>query len=526
MGRLLAILGIIAVGLTATPLLMITFSPRDAEELDASITATETPVPTELPNILGQIAKKINEWQQELADFFLAILKFTFTTVAVVLAIILVILPFIRIFSPKLGLKILYSSRRVRSRMRRPQIVVADFQNLTGEKSDYLVRIARMCIVEELRRLLARDGDLGKLLGDGASPEDFPRAPLETTIDSEIRDKFGKALDELRSEVETAEIKLLAIIVRHLIPVPGFKIKGSLVKIGPALQDHFLVIELIDLATEEVYQLHQIWCRTVPADHAVHKKPEGIKNAHYQLGLIYEAKGLYSEARTHFEEVIKENPTHQDALDILIYILERECIDTTQIYYSLAKKAALWVGSQLIADELEKGKPEKWQAERLNRLGYLFMSKEMYDEALKMFIAASEKYPEWFISYWNMGDIYSFQGQQSQSVEAYEKALKFVEKDSERYQSIQVAKASSLFLMGKEEEASSTVDQIERGEITDFSTIYNLACYFSHAGKLDEALFWLKKIKPQMRPSFLEWVRKDPDLRNIQQSPEFKEEFL
>jgi tetratricopeptide (TPR) repeat protein len=279
------------------------------------------------------------------------------------------------------------------------------------------------------------------------------------------------------------------------------------------------------LATEEIRQSHQIWCRTVPAAHAENRKPEDIRNAHYQLGLIYEAKGLYSEARTHLEEVIKEDPTCQDALDVLTRVLEKECIDSTQIYYNLAKKTALWVGSRLVEDKLEKGKSEKWQAERLNRLGYLFMKKEMYGKALKMFIAASEKYPRWFMSYWNMGDIYSYRGQQPQSVEAYEKALELVKEDSERYRNIQVAKACSLLLMGKEEEARSTVNQIKKEEITDFSIMYNLACYYSHAGERDDAMSLLKKIKPQMTTHFLEWVKKDPDLRNIQVDPKFQKEF-
>lgn len=78
---------------------------------------------------------------------------------------------------------------------------------------------------------------------------------------------------------------------------------------------------------------------------------------------------------------------------------------------------------------------------------------------------------------------------------------------------------------GKLEEGLKADEQLARMQPDDPAVLYNLACSYSLAGQLDEAIAALTLAVARGFADF-KWLMKDPDLLNLRREPLFKKHLM
>jgi tetratricopeptide (TPR) repeat protein len=420
--------------------------------------------------------------------------------------------------------------------LREEQIVIAEFENAADKDSDFLAKVVKARMAEELRENLRDSGDLGRLR------KNFKDRNAERNIEEKQLDKTGEFFDDLVAKVGNTEIKMLALIVRWLFPVQGTRVSGHLVKVGASPQNHGLVVELTELTTEGTSKTHTFWGSllyprfpenaSLPA-RTIGKKQSGgaSQKAEYKLGLIYENKGFYADAKTQFESAVKNDPASKDAIAALERVLDKEEANAAKIYCALTKKAAQWVGCHIVAGGLPKSKldPEN-KSQVLNYLGILYTELQAYDEAVVELKESIILDKNSYFPYWNLGNVYSYLGKQEDSIKAYDQALTLAKKApdaKEDVQTIEVSRACSLWASGKEDLARKFVDHVAKSAPISLNVKYGLACFYSMAGIPEKAFRWLKDATRdgEFEKTLGDGVWTDPDLENIRGEKEFKKLF-
>jgi tetratricopeptide (TPR) repeat protein len=517
-------------------MLLLTVTSAGAQKKLSTPEATTTPSKTPTLTDGEQIVQTVNSWQKDLMDPSIAIGKYILTFVVLVILICLLFYTLVRLISPTLGQIIINGGKQILTRFREEQIVITEFENAADKDSDYLAKIVKARMAEELREQLSDNGKLGRLR------KNFKDRHAERNIGEKQQDKTGEFFDDLISKVGNTEIKVLALIVRWLFPVQGTRVSGHLIKVGASPENHGLVVELSDLATEETTKSHTFWGSLVyPRFHEIARLPIQAKGktksektpqkVEYKLGLIYENKGFYGDAKTHYESAIKVNPSYKDALAALERVLDKDESNTAKMYCDLTEMAAKWVGCYIVSRWLPKSKLDHQnKSQVLNYLGVLFTELLAYEDAVDELEESIKIDKDSYFPFWNLGNVYSYLDKQEDAINAYDQALILAKKArdaKEDVQTIELACANSLWASNKKERANKSVNQVVKSSPSSAQVMYELACFYSRAGDVDKALGWLKIAvrDKSMKKELGEWVWSDPDLENIRGEKEFTKLF-
>jgi tetratricopeptide (TPR) repeat protein len=463
--------------------------------------STPEATPTATLSPAGQVARDANQWQKDLMDPSIAIGKLLLTIAILVIVAVIIVILVTSIISPMSGNRLARSIRKSLSRLREPQTVIVEFENGTDE-GDHLVKIVRALLAENLRALFLSDGPFGNFAQKlreilpiyRPSRKGKLHKPLKESLtlsdrspvsEAKTLDLAKDALQEVGDKVSLTEIKWLAIIVRYLFPVPGISIGGHLIKAGTSPQNYGLVAELADLATGELLRSKIFWSAR-----------EGNSNTNAKPG--------------------KAN--------------EKETI-SAEIYGNLAVKAALWVANGLWIEGIKNIRWRGWdksdQAEIHNLLAYQSDDERLYEFAIAQCLEAINKLPKWYIPYWTLGDLYSYSGEQEKSIGMYEAALGIIEEtkigDDDKGR-IQVSCACSRWLKGTRSDRESALKIVKDAEKEDMQIsadlAYNLACFYTIAGRNKDAFKWLDKAMDNAR--YMSRVQVDPDMEEVRKRPEYR----
>lgn len=435
------------------------------------------------------------------------------------------------------------------ARLRKPQIVVEEFENLSGESAEHLGKMVRLRMTEKLQRFQEPAGQLELL----ALKQDQPLLPnnlssQKAPIYPQVIDEVKNLVDDLANTIERTEFKVLAFIIRWLFPTPGLRINGSLLK----MDRYGLQVKISNLVTAESYQSRTIWGNTGSPE----PQPDPSTSSPGQPG--------QPANTTNIADKPKKSATWMATIQEVLFGTKKEPDAATakqpktgsaQIYYNLTTATALWTGRYLlalstigldpslarIATEIS---PKEHKAQLLNRLGYLFSRQGYFSEATMMFEAAETEYKTWYIPHKNLGDVYSFQGLQNKSIREYEEAKKYTEDEIVK-RNIEISQACSQWLTGDEgqrTEAKQTAQSVEKWISesekddtlkTDIAELrYSLACFYALVSRdepsntqcIPKAIDLLVKAKEDL-PDIADTVYQDPDLQYIRNTKEFKEAF-
>ncbi len=433
------------------------------------------------------------------------------------------------------------------ARLRKPQIVVEEFENLSGESAEHLGKMVRLRMTEKLQQFQEPAGQLELLAmkHDHLITKDL--SDQKAPIYPEVIDDIKNLVDDLAKTIERTEFKILVFIIRWLFPTPGLRISGSLLKTNR----YGLQVKISNLVTAEIYQSRTIWCKTGPTE----PQPDSLTPS---------PDNPIQPAKTpNIADKPEDPPTWITAIQEALFGTKKEPDATVskqpetcsaQTYYNLTTGTALWAGRYLlVAHMLSLDSPlapitqistEKKKAQLLNRLGYLFSRQGYYAEATMMFETATKKEEPWYIPYKNLADVYSFQGLQKKSIKEYDKALTKRITESVK-KNIEISQACSRWLTEDEQEreaAKNTAQSVHDwiSEFEEDNTLktamaelrYTLACFYALASSdkpsnkeyISEAINLLKKAKEDLS-DIADTVYQDPDLKTIRNTKEFKDAF-
>jgi serine/threonine protein kinase/Flp pilus assembly protein TadD len=198
-----------------------------------------------------------------------------------------------------------------------------------------------------------------------------------------------------------------------------------------------------------------------------------LAQAHAALGLAYFLKGQSEQALEECLKAIELNP--YDAF-------------------------ATWVSGRLVY--------------RLNQ----------YEEAVWYFKRTVELLPDFYTAYSDLGQAYANWGLQERALEAHQKAVEAARRYLQNFPDeprAHIFLATSLATLGARIEATAQGRIAAALSPDDPVMMYNLACLYSQLDDLDTAMNWLKKSVDSGRFD-LEWIKRDPDLANLRNHPEYQ----
>ncbi len=152
-----------------------------------------------------------------------------------------------------------------------------------------------------------------------------------------------------------------------------------------------------------------------------------------------------------------------------------------------------------------------------NNLGCAYNSLEEYDKAIGCFERVIELDSNYVFAHNNIGYNYALQGKFVESIPYFEKAI---ERDS-MYLRPYYNLGTVYIHLHDFEKAKEWLNKFLVLDPDDFDAYYNLACIGSLENNKDEAL---KNFAKALELGFdnMEWIKQDPDLDNIRNTPKFK----
>lgn len=213
---------------------------------------------------------------------------------------------------------------------------------------------------------------------------------------------------------------------------------------------------------------------------------ESQERLHYKMGRLFLEKGMIEDAKTEFQEILKNNANNALALEGMgrAFFMGRD--------YSAAKNhlgQALKLNSKL------------WEAHNL--FGIILDKDGKYDEALKHFIAAINIKPDSSDLYNNLGICLHLKGDYEKAVYAFDEGLKI---DPQNLR-INNNRGLALSKLGRYQEA---VAAFKRGG-DEASAYYNLGCVYLMQGNYNESIEAFQRaidIKPDFYVSAHENIKK------------------
>ncbi|MFQ5900619.1 MAG: tetratricopeptide repeat protein [Thermodesulfobacteriota bacterium] len=232
----------------------------------------------------------------------------------------------------------------------------------------------------------------------------------------------------------------IAIAERFLyIPSIGFcLLLGAGLKWGletwPAVKRPVFVlfIAIIVLYSSGTIARNRVWRNEYVLWSDVVRRYPNNERAHANLGLVYEERGLLTEAEAELKNAIKIRKDFVNAHNSL------------GIVYHKKKSFDLALKELQTAIELD---PTHVKAHY--NLGLVYRDLKRYPDALRAFQSAIELKPDYSEGYNNIGNIYLIQGHVEKAIDEYRNALRFDSDNIEVYYNI----ASSLEQIGRIEEA-------------------------------------------------------------------------
>jgi tetratricopeptide (TPR) repeat protein len=231
----------------------------------------------------------------------------------------------------------------------------------------------------------------------------------------------------------------------------------------------------------------------------------------FTLGTLYENRGALEEAKTAYEDALKKQPTHAEAKNALERVIQSVTRTPSERYIALLKPGAQWLALELSKETMlsdvvrgyrrsENGRPV---AEVYNFIGASYLLRasvhsSFYQLAIDNFKQAVKHDPGWYLPYENLGDTYSYMGNQREALGSYDTALEQVqadlkEEDPQRQETecrLRISKGIAQLLSSDsdlKEKARNEIRSIERacGGPVNLSarSLYNLACWYSVAAR-------------------------------------------
>ncbi len=211
------------------------------------------------------------------------------------------------------------------------------------------------------------------------------------------------------------------------------------------------------------------------ADEASRKALEfdpDLAEAHASRGLVLSLAGLHAEARGEFETAIRLGPRLFEAY----YFYARDC----------------FAGGKL-------------------------------DEAVRLFELASEVSPEDYQSLLLVAQIHEDMGRPAKALAARQQGVQMVERrlrlHPEDVRALYMG-ANGLIALGKKEKALEWADLALEMEPRESMVLYNVACIFSMAGRIDAALDCLERAV-RAGLTHKEWIDHDNNLDPLREEPRF-----
>lgn len=320
------------------------------------------------------------------------------------------------------------------------------------------------------------------------------------TFDRELEDIFAVQDEIARSIVDALEIKLSPKQEKVIEQVPTTDVKAydcylrgrtflhdQRGGVKPALQMFIQAIEidpdyaLAHAGLADAYALLYTWYEKREAhleradatsQRALELDPE-LAEAHAARGNLLALTGRYEEAKEEFEEAIHLDPMFYEA------------------YYNYGRAA------------LMDGKFEK--------------SAQMFEKA---FAVRPDDYQAPLL----VTQVYRSLGKEAEFREAFERGVRLVEKylklnpDDQR---ALILGANAIWLEGQQERALEWANRALTLDPENPMVLYNLGCFYSVAGMVDESLDCLEK-SAEVGAISKEWVEHDSDLDLLREEPRFQ----
>lgn len=121
--------------------------------------------------------------------------------------------------------------------------------------------------------------------------------------------------------------------------------------------------------------------------------------------------------------------------------------------------------------------------------------------------------------------LYISLGREEDAMKAYERVVEWATRHLELYPDdmhVRLTAASGLVALGKRDQAFEWIEPVLDSAAGDPLRLYNIACFYSLAGEVDQAIDFLERAAASGKAD-VEWLRQDSDLDNLRDDPRFQE---
>jgi tetratricopeptide (TPR) repeat protein len=150
-------------------------------------------------------------------------------------------------------------------------------------------------------------------------------------------------------------------------------------------------------------------------------------------------------------------------------------------------------------------------------IGYPKFFARQYDRAIDDYRKAIDLDPDFYRTFWLLGQAYEQKGMYEEAIAAIEKAVQL----SEGNLVMQAALAHTWALAGQSSRARKVLDQLTQVSSREYFSPYFIAEIHLALGEKDAALRWLERAY-EARDYFFRWIAIDPRLDALRSDPRFQ----
>ncbi|MGB6336662.1 MAG: protein kinase [Thermoanaerobaculia bacterium] len=185
------------------------------------------------------------------------------------------------------------------------------------------------------------------------------------------------------------------------------------------------------------------------------------------------------------------------------------------------------------ANELEAAEGEFQQAVRLDpksaqihySYGALLYRQGELTRTVELWEKSTELDPDNRGAITILPQLYISLGREEDAMKAYERVVEWATRHLELYPDdmhVRLTAASGLVALGKRDQAFEWIEPVLDSAAGDPLRLYNIACFYSLAGEVDQAIDFLERAAASGKAD-VEWLRQDSDLDNLRDDPRFQE---